>query len=58
MKGVFHTDFDLQFWIQMSVYAISFGVMYGSFKTKLDYLEKNGQTQPITRQNGSCGAKC
>lgn len=33
-------DFDLQFWIQMSVYAISFGVMYGSFKTKLDYLEK------------------
>ena len=24
----------------MFVYAVSFGIMYGSFKTKLDYLEK------------------
>jgi hypothetical protein len=33
-------EFDTQFWIQIVIYAISFGVMYGSFKTKLDYLEK------------------
>lgn len=33
-------NFDMQFCIQIGIYAISFGVMYGSFKTKLDYLEK------------------
>ncbi len=31
---------DMQFLIQMFVYAITFGTMYGNFKTKLDYLEK------------------
>jgi hypothetical protein len=33
-------QFNTQFWIQILVYAVSFGTMYGSFKTRLDYLEK------------------
>lgn len=33
-------EFNTQFWIQMLVYAVSFGTMYGSVKTRLDYLEK------------------
>lgn len=32
--------FDSSFWIQMIVYALSFGVMYGKIQTKLTYLEK------------------
>ena len=37
---MFNINFGIQFWVQMFVYAVSFGIMYGSFKTKLDYLEK------------------
>ena len=33
-------EFDIQFWLQILIYAVTFGTMYGSFKTKLDYLEK------------------
>ena len=33
-------EFDIKFWIQILVYAGTFGTMYGSFKTTLDYLEK------------------
>lgn len=33
-------EIDLKFCVQILIYALSFGVVYGSFKTKLDYLEK------------------
>ena len=33
-------ELDIKFWIQILIYAVTFGTMYGSFKTKLDYLEK------------------
>jgi len=31
---------DIQFWIQIIIYALSFGSVYGSFRTRLNYLEK------------------
>lgn len=33
-------EFNTQFWIQILVYAVSFGTMYGSFKARLNGLEK------------------
>lgn len=39
--------FDLSFWIQMLVYAVSFGTVYGSFRERLKAmdakLEKHNQ---------------
>lgn len=29
-----------EFWIQIVIYAISFGTVFGSFRTKLQYMEK------------------
>jgi hypothetical protein len=33
-------EFSIQFWIQIIIYALSFGCVYGSFSTRLKYLEK------------------
>ncbi|MCI1960239.1 MAG: hypothetical protein LKJ25_11535 [Clostridia bacterium] len=33
-------EFNIQFWIQIIVYAVSFGCVYGNFSTRLKYLEK------------------
>lgn len=30
----------IEFWIQIIVYALSFGTAFGMFKTKIDYIEK------------------
>lgn len=32
--------FSTEFWIQLIVYGISFGTVFGAFRTKLNYLEK------------------
>lgn len=31
---------DWQFWLQIGIYAVTFGAMYGRFALRLDYLEK------------------
>lgn len=31
---------DVQFWLQILIYALSFGAMWGNFSTRLNYLEK------------------
>lgn len=31
---------SIEFWVQIIVYAITFGTTVGIFKTRLDYLEK------------------
>ena len=33
-------DFDPQFWVQILIYAVSFGVMYGQITTRIKYLEQ------------------
>ena len=33
-------EFSTEFWIQIIIYAISFGTVYGSIKTRLAYMEK------------------
>lgn len=33
-------ELNLQFWIQIIIYALSFGCVYGKFSTRLNYLEK------------------
>lgn len=33
-------QFDMSFWIQMVVYAVSFGVFYGRITTQIAHLEK------------------
>lgn len=32
--------FDPQFWVQILIYAVSFGVMYGQITTRIKYLEQ------------------
>ena len=32
--------FDPQFWVQILIYAVSFGVMYGKITTRIKYLEQ------------------
>ena len=32
--------FDPQFWVQILIYAVSFGVMYGQITTRITYLEQ------------------
>lgn len=32
--------FSTEFWFQILIYGISFGATYGSFRTRLNYLEK------------------
>ncbi len=32
--------FTTEFWLQICIYGISFGVAYGSIRTKLGYMEK------------------
>ena len=33
-------DFDPQFWVQILIYAVSFGVVYGQITTRIKYLEQ------------------
>lgn len=33
-------EFDTQFWIQIIIYALTFGMCYGKITTRLGYLEK------------------
>ena len=33
-------NFDISFWVQMVVYAVSFGVVYGSFRERLKAMDK------------------
>ncbi len=33
-------QFTTEFWIQIIIYALTFGAMYGTVRTKLQYLEK------------------
>ena len=32
--------FDPQFWVQILIYAVSFGVVYGQITTRIKYLEQ------------------
>lgn len=32
--------FDPQFWVQILIYAVSFGVMYGQITTRIKYIEQ------------------
>lgn len=31
---------SVEFWIQLIVYAVSFGIVFGQFQTKIKYIEK------------------
>ena len=33
-------QFSIEFWIQIIIYAVSFGVVFGQFQTKIKYLER------------------
>ncbi len=33
-------QFDVQFWIQIVIYAVSFGIVYGQLQTKIKYIEQ------------------
>ena len=33
-------EFNAQFWVQIIIYALSFGCVYGKFSARLNYLEK------------------
>jgi hypothetical protein len=33
-------NFSSEFWVQIIIYALSMGTVFGTFKTKLNYLEK------------------
>lgn len=43
-------QFDVSFWIQMVVYAVSFGVFYGKITTQISGLEKT-----VEKHNGVVG---
>jgi hypothetical protein len=40
LRGLILLNFSNEFWVQIVIYALSFGTVYGSFRTKLNYLEK------------------
>lgn len=33
-------NFDTQFWIQIIIYAVTFGTVYGQISTKIKYIEQ------------------
>lgn len=43
-------EFDVSFWVQMVVYAVSFGVFYGKITTQISNLEKT-----VEKHNGIVG---
>ncbi|SDM54058.1 hypothetical protein [Acetanaerobacterium elongatum] len=34
------TQLSVEFWIQIIIYAVSFGVVFGQFQAKIKYLEQ------------------
>ena len=39
-KEVAVMQLSMEFWIQIIIYGVTLGTVFGSFKTKLSYLEK------------------